>query len=103
MAMKMIHAVIRPEREKSVVLSLEMAGIYPYTRYSVLGRGRQGGIRVGSVHYEEIAKVSIMLVVEEADVQRTVESIKMAAHTGNPGDGKIFVSTLTEAIPIRKS
>jgi nitrogen regulatory protein PII 1 len=100
--MKMIHAMIRPEKEREVVLSLERAGIYPYTRYGVFGRGRQRGIQVGSVRYEELAKVALMLVVEEAQVERTVETIKIAARTGNPGDGKIFVSTLTEAIGIRK-
>lgn len=101
--MKMIHAMIRPEKEREVVLSLERAGIYPYTRYGVFGRGRQRGIQVGSVRYEELAKVALMLVVEEAQVERTVETIKIAARTGNPGDGKIFVSTLTEVIGIRKS
>jgi nitrogen regulatory protein PII 1 len=101
--MKMIQAMIRPERERGVVSSLEKAGIYPYTRHSVFGRGRQRGLRVGSVHYEELGKVSLMLVVEDSEVQRTVDVIKTAAHTGNPGDGKIFVSTLVEARTIRKT
>ncbi len=100
--MKIVQAMIRPERERSVVASLEKAGIFPYTRHAVFGRGRQRGLRVGSVHYEELAKVSMMLVVEDADAARTVDAIKTAAHTGNPGDGKIFVSTLVEARTIRK-
>jgi len=100
--MKMIYAIIRPEKESEVVASLERGGIYPYTRLPVSGRGRQRGIQVGPVRYEEIAKISLMLVVEDADVERVVETIQIAACTGNPGDGKIFISTLTEALAIRK-
>ena len=102
MIMKMIYAIIRPEKENEVVASLERGGIYPYTRLAVSGRGRQRGIQVGPVRYEEIAKISLMLVVEDADVERVVETIQIAACTGNPGDGKIFISTLTEALAIRK-
>jgi nitrogen regulatory protein PII 1 len=100
--MKMIQAVIRPEKEREVVLSLEKAGIYPFTRQPVSGRGRQRGIRVGPVHYEEIPKIWLMMVVEEEEVDRVLETIKIAGRTGNPGDGKLFVSTLTEARSIRR-
>jgi nitrogen regulatory protein PII 1 len=101
--MKMITAIIRPEMEREVVARLEKAGIYPYTRYGVFGRGRQKGLQVGSVRYEELAKVTLMLAVDEADAARAVETIKIAARTGNPGDGKIFVSSLSEARTIRKT
>ena len=100
--MKMIYAIIRPEMEREVVAMLEKAGIYPYTRYGVFGRGRQKGLQVGSVRYEELAKVTLMLAVEASDVARAVEAIKIAARTGNPGDGKIFVSSLSEVRTIRK-
>ena len=100
--MKMIYAIIRPEMERDVVSSLEKAGIYPYTRYGVFGRGRQRGLQVGSVRYEEMAKVTLMIAVEESDTIRAVEAIKIAARTGNPGDGKIFVSSLAEVRTVRK-
>jgi nitrogen regulatory protein PII 1 len=99
--MKMIQAIIRPEREKEVLATLEKAGIYPFTRQWVFGRGRQRGIQVGQVRYEELSKVWLMIVVEEGEADRVVDTIKISARTGNPGDGKIFVSTLADAITIR--
>lgn len=100
--MKMIQAIIRPEKEREVISSLEKAGVYPFTRQTVSGRGRQRGIQVGPVRYEEIPKVWLMMAVEEEEVDRVLDTIKIAARTGNPGDGKLFVSTLTEARSIRK-
>jgi len=102
MMMKMIQAIIRPEKEQEVISTLEKSGFFPYTRLSVSGRGRQRGIQVGSVRYEELSKVWLMLVVNENEVDRVVDTIKIAARTGNPGDGKLFVSTLTEARSVRK-
>lgn len=101
--MKMIQAIIRPEKEREVILSLEKAGVYSFTRQPVSGRGRQRGIQVGPIRYEEIPKVWLMMVVEEAEVDRVLETIKIAGRTGNPGDGKLFVSTLAEVRPIRRN
>ncbi len=100
--MTMIQAVIRPEKEQEVIDSLEKSGIYGYTRQSVFGRGRQRGIQVGPVRYEEMAKVWLMIVAEDEKSDRVIDAIKVAATTGNPGDGKIFVSRLAEARTIRK-
>ena len=99
--MKMIQAVVRPEKEKDVIASLEKAGIKGFTRLDVVGRGRQKGLQVGPVHYEELAKVWLMVVVKEADVDRAVETIKIAARTGNTGDGKVFVTPLVESRTVR--
>ncbi len=79
-----------------------MQFLISFIQFPGIGRGRQRGIQVGSVHYEEIAKVSLMIVVEEAEVDRVVDTIRIAACTGNPGDGKIFVSNLKEVRAIRK-
>ena len=49
---------------------------------------------VGSSRYEEVAKTSLMVVVENHEAERAVETLKIAARTGNPGDGKIIVSPL---------
>ncbi|MFQ5779672.1 MAG: P-II family nitrogen regulator [Nitrospiria bacterium] len=103
MMMKMIQAIIRPEKEREVISALEKAGFYPFTRQAVSGRGRQRGIQVGTVRYEELSKIWLMIVVEEPEVDRLVDTIKIAARTGNPGDGKLFVSTLQEARSVRKS
>lgn len=98
----MVQAIVRPEKEREVIASLEKAGFYPFTRQAVFGRGRQRGIQVGPVRYEELSKVWLMIAVEEPEVDRVVDTIKIAARTGNPGDGKIFVSRLAEARAIRK-
>lgn len=101
--MKLIQAMIRPEKEGEVIAGLEKAGIYPFTRQMVFGRGRQRGIQVGPVRYEELPKVWLMIAVEEEALDRTVDTIKIAARTGNPGDGKIFVSALVEARSVRQT
>lgn len=101
--MKMIQAIIRPEKEQEVITALERTGVYAFTRQPVFGRGRQRGIEVGPVHYEELAKVSLMTVVDEEQADRVIEAIKIAACTGNPGDGKLFISNLTESITIHQS
>ncbi|MBI3804009.1 MAG: P-II family nitrogen regulator [Nitrospirae bacterium] len=95
--MKLIQALIRPEKEGEVIAGLEKSGIYPFTRQMVFGRGRQRGIQVGPVRYEELSKVWLMIAVEEEEIDRAVETIKIAARTGNPGDGKIFISSLSES------
>jgi nitrogen regulatory protein PII 1 len=99
--MKMIQSIIRPEKEKEVVTSLEKAGIYAFTRLDVFGRGTQKGIQVGPVRYEELAKVWLLVVVKDSMRDRAIEIIKIAARTGNPGDGKIFVSSLAEVRTLR--
>lgn len=101
--MKMIQAIVRPEKAQDVVVSLEKTGIRAFTRLDLMGHGRQKGIHVGSVHYAEIAKVWFMIVVGEEEVDRTVRAIRIAARSGNPGDGKIFVSPLAEVRTIRES
>ncbi len=99
--MTLIHAVIRPEREQEVMESLEKAGFHAFTRLAVLGRGRQKGIQVGPVRYEELPKVWLMVTVANGRAEQALEAIKIAARTGNPGDGKIFVSSLVESRTIR--
>ena len=101
--MKLIQAVVRPEKAHDVVVSLEKSGIRSFTRMDLMGHGRQKGIHVGTVHYAEIAKVWFMITVDEVEVERTVAAIRIAARTGNPGDGKIFVSPLDDARTIRES
>ncbi len=101
MGMKMVRAVIRPEVEREVVLVLEAAGYPALTKSHVFGRGKQGGLRVGPVRYEELPKVSLMLVVDEERVPEVVKTIEEAARTGNIGDGKIFVSPVEQAWTIR--
>lgn len=99
--MKMVKAVIRPEKEFEVVGGLEKEGFNSLTKVDVLGRGRQKGVRVGSAVYDELAKLMLYIVVEDKDAPRVVETIQRHARTGNFGDGKIFVSDVREAYTIR--
>src|SRR5512139_556315 len=95
--MKMIRAFIRPEREQEVVLALEGAGFPSLTKMPVFGRGKQKGLTVGPVHYDELPKTLIMTVVDDKDVK----VIHDKARTGFIGDGKIFVSPVEMAYTVR--
>ena len=99
--MKMIKAIIRPEKEFDVVHGLEQKGFYSLTKLDVLGRGRQKGVQVGSATYDELAKLMLMIVVEDKDTANVIQIIHRHAQTGNFGDGKIFVSEIKEAYTIR--
>ncbi len=99
--MKMIRAIVRPEKEDTVVKSLEDAGFASITKFDVLGRGKQKGLQIGNSVYDELAKSFLMLVVEDAQAPRAVEAIHAGARTGQFGDGKIFVTQVEEAYTIR--
>ena len=99
--MKMIRAIIRPNKEEKVVEHLEKEGFYSMTKMNVFGRGKQKGIRVGTVCYDELPKVMMMLVVEDDDVSKAIKVIQNSARTGNIGDGKVFVTDVSEAYTVR--
>ncbi len=100
--MQMIQAVIRPERESEVVAALEKTGFHGFTRLDVYGRGRQRGLRAGAVHYPELAKVLLWVAVEDDQAERALEAIRVAACSGNPGDGKLFSARLEQWRTIRE-
>ena len=99
--MRMIRAIIRPNKEEKVVESLEKEGFVSLTKMNVFGRGKQKGIRVGTICYDELPKVMLMLVVEDEAVTKAVNIIQNSARTGNIGDGKIFVTDVSEAYTVR--
>jgi nitrogen regulatory protein PII 1 len=99
--MKMIKAIIRPEKEADVLRQLESEGIYGMTKLDVLGRGKQRGIQVGNTLYEELSKLMLMIVVSDDECNKAVNAISKAAFTGNYGDGKIFISPMEEVYTIR--
>jgi nitrogen regulatory protein PII 1 len=99
--MKMIRAFIRPEKEQEVVLALEGAGFPSLTKMPVFGRGKQKGLQVGPVHYDELPKTLLMMVVDDEDVPGVVGLIREKAKSGFIGDGKIFVSPVETAYTIR--
>jgi nitrogen regulatory protein PII 1 len=99
--MKMIRAIIRPEKEDETVRALEEAGFPALTKMDVLGRGQQKGIQVGTAVYDELAKTMLIIAVEDDQVSKAHDVIARAAKTGNFGDGKIFVSPVDSSTTIR--
>jgi len=99
--MKMIRAFIRPEKEQEVVLALEGAGFPSVTKMPVFGRGKQKGLQVGPVHYDELPKTLLLIVVDDEDEKKVVKLIHEKAKTGFIGDGKIFVSPVDTAYTVR--
>ena len=99
--MKMIRAMIRPESEEQVIAALDQAGIAGFTKWDVLGRGRQKGIQVGSTVYDELPKLCLMIVVQEDELPKAIQAIQQAARTGHPGDGRIFVNEVDAAYTVR--
>jgi len=103
--MKLIKAIIRPERLDFVKKALEEQGVYGMTVMPVEGRGDQKGIalqyRGGSITVDFIAKVEIEIVVKNRDVNAVVDVIKNSAKTGKIGDGRIFILPVDRAIRVR--
>jgi len=99
--MKMIKAIIRPEKEFDVTQRLEAIQLPAMTKWDVLGRGKQRGIQVGGSVYSELSKLCLMLVVKKEQVEQAIQAIMESAQTGNPGDGRIFVSDVQDVYTIR--
>jgi len=99
--MKMVRAFIRPEKEQEVVQALEGAGFGSLTKMAVFGRGKQKGLQVGPIYYDELPKAMLMTVVEDTEVEAVIATIEDKARTGFIGDGKIFVSPVETAYTIR--
>ena len=99
--MKMIRAILRPETAEGVAEALADAGFVSMTQVHVFGRGKQKGITVGTVRYEELPKTMILMVVEDKSVDDVIDIIKDRAYTGNFGDGKVFVSPVEAAYTVR--
>lgn len=99
--MKMIRAIVRPEAADDVAETLSEAGFTSLTKIPVFGRGRQKGITVGAIRYDELAKVLLLIVVNDESEAEVVKRIKYKTHTGNFGDGKIFITAVDAAFTMR--
>ncbi len=101
--MKMIKAFVRPEKAEEVLDNLMEKGFSAVTKVSVLGRGKQKGLKVGDTYYDEIPKEMIMIVVEDKDADKVIKIMTDTAKTGKEGrygDGKIFVTEVERAVTI---
>lgn len=104
--MQKIEAIIRPEKMDDVKNALTAAGVAGLNIVHVTGRGVQKGIvhmgRGGETYeVDMLPKVKVEVVVRDQDVDRLIDAICKAAHTGNIGDGKIFVIPVADAIRVR--
>lgn len=103
--MKMITAVIKPFKMDEVREALAEVGVTGLTVSEVKGFGRQKGhtelYRGAEYVVDFLPKVKIEVAVKDQDVDRCVDAIVKAAHTGKIGDGKIFVTEIERVIRIR--
>ncbi|WP_457571989.1 P-II family nitrogen regulator [Desulfovulcanus sp.] len=99
--MKMVKAIVRPEKSEDVVDALADAGFVALTKTDVVGRGKQRGLDIGGIHYDELPKALLMIVIQDEDEDQVIDIILKSAHTGHFGDGKIFVSPVEESYTIR--
>ena len=103
--MKKVEAIIRHFKLEEVKNALTEQGIHGMTVTEVRGFGRQKGhtemYRGTEYAVDFVPKVKIEVVVSDALAQRVVDTIIRSAQTGQIGDGKVFVSQLSEVIRIR--
>lgn len=101
--MIMIKSIVRPDKVDNVLAALMEAGFPAVTKMSVVGRGKQRGIKIGEITYDEIPKELLLTVVNEGDKDFVIRTVIRAARTGDKGaygDGKIFVSPVDEVYTI---
>ncbi|MDR2791481.1 MAG: P-II family nitrogen regulator [Tannerellaceae bacterium] len=103
--MLLIRAIVRPEKSPVVMKDLFNAGFPAVTKLSVFGRGKQRGLKVGNITYDELPKDLLLIVIHEKDKDFVVETIINSARTGDKGqagDGKIFVTPVEETYTISR-
>ena len=93
--MKMVQAIIKPERLDNVKKALEEKGFIALSIIEIKGRGEQKGItlqyRGKNVEVDTLPKVKLEIVIKDDDVDPVISIVRGAARTGKIGDGKIFV------------
>jgi len=103
--MKMVKAIIKPERFEFVKKALEDKGFVSMTISEVKGRGEQKGIKLeyrgGLMTVDFLPKILVEIVVRDTDVDTLIVTITDAARTGKIGDGKIFIMPVEKSIRIR--
>jgi nitrogen regulatory protein P-II 1 len=103
--MKLIKAIIKPERFEGVKKALEDKGVTGMTVTEVQGRGEQRGItleyRGKTMIVDMLPKIQIEIIVRDHEADDLITTIIGAAKTGKIGDGKIFVLPVDTAIRVR--
>lgn len=103
--MKKIEAIVKPFKLDQVKEALQEVDLQGMTVTETKGFGRQKGhtelYRGAEYVVDFLPKVKLEIVVEDSQVERTIEAIVSAAQTGRIGDGKIFVTPVEDAVRIR--
>jgi len=103
--MKKIEAIIQPFKLDEVKTALHGVGVDGITVMEVRGHGRQKGhtemYRGQEYQVDLLPKVKLEMVIPDTDLDQVLETLGAAARSGKIGDGKIFVSSIDEAIRIR--
>jgi nitrogen regulatory protein PII 1 len=101
--MLLIRAIVRPEKSPIVMKALFESGFPAVTKMAVFGRGKQRGLKVGNVTYDELPKELLLIVIKDEDKEFVVTTIMEAARTGEKGqfgDGKIFITPVLESYTV---
>ncbi len=105
--MKKIEAIVKPFKLDDVKEALHEIGLQGMTVIEAKGFGRQRGhtelYRGAEYVVDFLPKLKIELVVSDTEMDKAIDAISQAAQTGKIGDGKIFVSDVSEAVRIRTS
>ena len=103
--MKKIEAIIKPFKLDEVKEALQEVGLQGITVTEAKGFGRQKGhtelYRGAEYVVDFLPKVKLEIIINDEQLDKAIEAIKAAAHTGRIGDGKIFISSVEEVIRIR--
>jgi nitrogen regulatory protein P-II 1 len=103
--MKLVTAVIKPHKWEEVRAALETVGVTGMTVSEVSGYGRQKGhtevYRGAEYDIALVPKVRIEIVVDDGDVSAVTDAIVSSSHTGQIGDGKVWVAPIESVVRVR--
>lgn len=103
--LKKIEAIIREDKVNDVMCALKEIGIVGMNMFEVRGHGRQGGVqlvgRAGTYQVNMLPKIQINIVISAHNLEAALEAILQSAHTGETGDGIIFVTPVEDVIRVR--
>ena len=103
--MKLVTAIIKPFTLDDVKAALEQIGVLGMTVSEVQGYGRQKGhtevYRGAEYAVDFVAKLRVEVVTDDANVEKVIEAIVNAAHTGKIGDGKVWVTPVETVVRVR--
>lgn len=101
---KKIEAIIREEKLDEVKEALHEIGIVGMNVVEIRGHGRQGGIvlagRSGTYQVDMLPRIQLNIVLSDHNVEKTIQAIVDASHSGSPGDGIIFVYPVEDVVRI---